>query len=676
MSDLSIPGVPGASKYNTDKIIEDLMAVERIPLDRLEERRTRYETQRSAWQDLNRNLSRLRDTSKSLFGFDNPFNDRVASSSDDEVVTATAERTAIEEVSRIIVKRTASRDRFATPSLSRDYEVPEGIYRFAVGEKETGFSFRGGSLRTFARTINERAGDILRARVVRDTADTEVFLLEGLETGAANTLRFLEDSAAFGVGSGMLKPADDTFRDLTVDRATVRSLTNPIDDEYVRFLDTGALVEPLAALRVPLAPSVEVKEGLVMEITYSMTKIPYEYTPPTPPPGPSTPEAPGIEFQGIVIRNESSRVVAPDWQPPKPPERRDDLTVFSVVTDGGEIELPAVADTEGSQTISVPLGDYGRFVSGLNLRNDNTHRTFTLEHVKIFDPTSRGEFLPTNAIEAAGDAVVLIDGIEVLRSSNEIDDLIPGVTLTLHSASDEPVEISIAPDRDAVKEAIIAFVGQYNQLLSEINILTTSSENVIDEIGYLSDDERANARERLGLFQGDITLMQLKSRAQTIMMNSYPTRDGRRLALLDQIGVSTNPARTGAGAVDRARLRGYLDIDEAKLDAALAGSMDAVRELFGQDTDGDMIVDSGVAFAFDRYAKPYVETGGFIATRLSTLSNQISTATEDIEDFEARLARIEQEYRKEYGAMEGALNALERSSQQLDNFNRSGGNGR
>ena len=36
MSDITIPGV--TSKFNSEKIIEGLLKVERIPLDRLEER--------------------------------------------------------------------------------------------------------------------------------------------------------------------------------------------------------------------------------------------------------------------------------------------------------------------------------------------------------------------------------------------------------------------------------------------------------------------------------------------------------------------------------------------------------------------------------------------------------------------------------------------------------------
>ena len=60
-----------------------------------------------------------------------------------------------------------------------------------------------------------------------------------------------------------------------------------LGEEVVEFGDDGALMKPRSAMSIPVTPGVEVKENLVAEITYSMTKIPYEYTPPTPPLGPA-----------------------------------------------------------------------------------------------------------------------------------------------------------------------------------------------------------------------------------------------------------------------------------------------------------------------------------------------------------------------------------------------------
>ena len=674
MSDISIPGVPGSSRLNTEQIIEDLMRVERVPLDRMESERSGFETRRGAWQEINRDLVRLRDTSQSLYSFENPFNERIANSSDETVLTASAERTAVEETSSIEVIEIAGRDRFGSNSIESDYEVSSGSYRFAVGEDEVGITFRGGSLESFARAINERAGDMLRARVIKNTSDTQVFVIESLTPGSSNMLRFLEDSAAFGIETGIVRPTDDTFRSITADRQSVRSLTNPISDDYVTFGEDGAIVAPQSAMSIPITPSLQTKENLVMEISYSVTRIPYEYTPPVPPPGPSSPSPDSVVFDGITIRNAASRVISPEWNPPEPPQQIDDLEVFALNTGSRSISLPSIEESDGSYTMQIALEEYADFVSRLDVDNKNTHSIVTISGLKIYDPTSRGEYLPLNPIETASNAVVLIDGIEVVRETNRIDDLLPGVTIDLRRPSGEPIELKVEADREAVKESLIEFVGFYNQLVTDLNIMTSRTDEVVNEITYFTDQERTDALEKLGILQGDITIMQLKSRVQTIMMNAYTTRDGRELALLDQIGISTNPARSG-GSVDRTRLRGYLDIDEARLDAVLGASMESVKELFGRDTDGDLLVDSGVAFTLNTYVKPYVDTGGFISTRLSTISNQLSDKIDQIENFEERLARKEQEYRREYGAMEAALNTLEQSSDQLRNFSNGQNNG-
>jgi len=71
MSDISIPGVNG--KYNTEKLIEALMEVEKQPLERVEAQQETNKSQRSVWQDINRRLSQFSDEAKNLYGFQNPF---------------------------------------------------------------------------------------------------------------------------------------------------------------------------------------------------------------------------------------------------------------------------------------------------------------------------------------------------------------------------------------------------------------------------------------------------------------------------------------------------------------------------------------------------------------------------------------------------------------------------
>ena len=48
-------------------------------------------------------MSSLRESARSLFSFQNPFNERTASSSDETVLTGTATREAIEETKSFVI---------------------------------------------------------------------------------------------------------------------------------------------------------------------------------------------------------------------------------------------------------------------------------------------------------------------------------------------------------------------------------------------------------------------------------------------------------------------------------------------------------------------------------------------------------------------------------------------
>ena len=155
-------------------------------------------------------------------------------------------------------------------------------------------------------------------------------------------------------------------------------------------------------------------------------------------------------------------------------------------------------------------------------------------------------------------------------------------------------------------------------------------ESVLAEIEYFTADEKKAYAERLGLFQGDTTLSQLRTSMQRTMMDAYPTGGG--MDQLAAFGITTDSRR--GGSYDAARLRGYLEIDEAALDKALQTSFGRVKDLFGFDTDGDLLMDSGAAFRLDAMMKAYVETGGIVTTRTGTLDSQITRQQKEIETLE------------------------------------------
>ena len=134
-----------------------------------------------------------------------------------------------------------------------------------------------------------------------------------------------------------------------------------------------------------------------------------------------------------------------------------------------------------------------------------------------------------------------------------------------------------------------------------------------------------------------------------------------------QIGISTNVSGF-TGGMDASRMRGYLEIDEARLDSSIRNNLQAVRDLFGFDSDGDFAVDSGVAYQVERNLGPYVQSGGVFAMRRQGIDGRVERTEADIETYNRRLDRYEQRLRVEFGRMEGAMQMLEDNQQALDNL--------
>ena len=647
------------------------MEAERAPIRRLENRVDSMETERAVWRDFSRRVGELRDAARTLFGFESPFANRSAESSQPGSLTATAGRGAEELTSQVEILEVASRDRFISDNLSREFSVPEGNYEFTVGEESVTVRFRGGSLTDFSERVNNTAGDLLQSRVVNNTATTQVFVLESTKTGAENTLTFSGPSKEFALDAGLIEEQQTGAQTPSLTRANVQELRpSPLEGREFRFTEEGVTLPPQSEAEIGLEQQISDTRGLVLELDAGFRRLPEEEAA-EPPPGPSIPDTGGVTLGEVTVEGAPSAAPLPEPEEPEQLEPVRTNQVLQIVAGDRTIDLPEIPTGGGS--VRIPLEEISNRVDAIRVVNGNSERELSVSNLRIYDPTARGDAVPKQPIETASDAVVRVDGVRAVRSSNEIDDLIPGVTLNLSSESDGPVTLEVAPDREGAKEAIIQFVGLYNQVVRDINIFTRSNEEIVDEIEYFSDEERDEAMDRLGILQGDSLLNQMQSRLQNIMMNPHPTEANEQIRLLAQIGISTNAGALGSRGVNATRLRGYLEINEETLDNALENDFQAARELFGYDSDGDLVADSGAAVQVDQYLQPYVRTGGIVTNRTQTLAGQIDRTEDRIDRISDRLEDYEQELRTDFAQMEGAMQQLQENQQALQRLQQNGG---
>ena len=645
MSDISIPGFSNPnSGLDTERVINDLVELERIPLTRVENRITENETLREVWQSVGRRVNRLATHSAELYGFQNPFRNRTGASTDEGAVRISAVRNAENTEHTVTVNALASRDRFSSTPLPDDYRVPAGTYTFGVGEDEVDFSFSGGSLSAFTKAVNDNGRNVLTAQAVNYSRDRQVITLSAETTGTDNRLQFLNDA-----------------RDFAIDAEIVR----PINQNVVE-IDNRYTATPGETLRIDINPPYPLTEGGAIQFEAYSQRLSDEQRQEF-----SIDSIGSVTVEGVTVKNLPSEAPLKSAALPAAPVNNRSEFVSLVFADGSERTLEPFADGQDFTTIRLPFEKSDEVVVGLRVENANTHRVFQIQNITLSN-IDEGTLEPINPIEIAGDAEIEFDGIPVVRTTNTIDDLIPGGTIELRGITRQPVGVEITPDYDQIKASVINFVGSYNQLLRDINILERNDSQIIDEVEFFTDEEREAARENLGLLSGDSAIGQLRNRLIFITQNSYETSAGREINLLVQLGIGSNVVdNAGGGGVDFRRLRGYLQMDEEQFDQKLRENTLAVQELFGNDTDGDLVVDSGIAFETRNYVNVYDRSGGIIDSRITGIDQRIERDSTQVTTYTERLDDYEQRLRVDFGRMQSAIDSLDDTTRTLDQLNNS-----
>jgi flagellar hook-associated protein 2 len=154
-------------------------------------------------------------------------------------------------------------------------------------------------------------------------------------------------------------------------------------------------------------------------------------------------------------------------------------------------------------------------------------------------------------VVAGTDAKVLINNVEVTRDSNEIDDILTGMSISLRKADAEN-EITVTVDRDhgAIYDKINGFVELYNTYIEHIN-----------ENSQFDSETKIS-----GPLNGDLTTRTSVYRTQNILQSTV----GNNNVTYNQIGLIGIELTA----------KGILEINSSKLNEAMNTDIDAVIELF------------------------------------------------------------------------------------------------
>lgn len=692
MADISIPGV--SDKYKTNDYIEALMQKERIPLNHEQESLDRYKEQQSAWRDVNTRMSSLRTSTKNLYSFENPFNNKIATSSEENAITATADRDASYESFKVDVIKEAKADRFLSGELDKNSTVPKGKYTFQVADKTITFNWKGGKLSDFINSLNRRGNNTLKLSLVGVNNSKSSLLIESLKTGYDSRLVFKDDALTYALDN---KIVEKSKKDTTQIGSSLSEFENPPEEQNLPEVEQNGMpamtteqvskdeetqkiiVPPRSGYAIKIGEEFKAIDSEKLEFTFSEQEV-QDITEELNIMRSTRPElgdAGNVTYESITVENEQSETNLPPapQDPLVPIFGEADFYVHN--SDGSESKIDtsqfATDQTTGETLVSINLREYPDMES-LVVRNRNTGTQITVSPVSLYDEKKNLGYTAVNPISEAGDAVIKYEGITITRPTNKIDDVVPHVTLNVKQPTEKTATIEINPDKDSAKNALIEFVGKYNQVMAEINILSDNKPEIISELDYLTDDEKEAEEKKLGMFQGDFSLQNGKSQMRTIVTSNYRWSENATVTMLNQIGISSRASGNNGGSYNASQMRGYLEIDEKKLDSSLENDLDQIKNLFGYDSDGDLVIDSGIGYALDRQLTAWVQTGGIIATKNRNLDTQIQSSETKIKRLETQLAAKEANLKDKYGKMEGTLNSLNSQSNTISNFANSGRN--
>lgn len=682
---LNIPGV--SDKYKTNDLVKSLMEVERIPLKREEVNLETYNKQQSAWRDINQKMSSLRESVKSLYSFENPFSNKLASSSDEFAVSVDAGREADFGSFKIDVLQPAQADRFLSDEIGSDYNVPQGKYTFKVGEKTIEYNWKGGKLTDFVDSVNKRGNNTIKASLIGVSPDKKSLLLESLKTGEENALVLENKAFDLALKIGMISETKPETTNFTINQESMKITKTkdaieqeglePISKSRVSTTSRQITIGARGGFETDLPESITSKKNQKIEFTFTEEKI-KDITEGT---GSvkevfQVPSAGGIEYEGITVYNNLSETTLPPGEEKKLEglksiETSNENIFFIKDIDGNETALTHQYFSSDGKTkstkVSFKLDDFPN-AKTLVVRNSNTGKEITMTMPVATDTRTSLGYKPNHAASQACDAKIRYEGITLSRPSNDIDDVVPHITLHVHEKTEKTATVKIEPDTESAKDAIITFVGKYNQTIAEINILTTNKPEVISELDYLSKDEQEEAKEKLGMFQSENSLRTGKTNLMQIVSGNYKFLDSAQITMLSQIGVSTNASGGTRGGYNPSQMRGYLEVDEKKLDQSLASNLNDIKNIFGYDSDGDLIIDDGIGLKLDKQLSAWVQSGGIINTKNQAIDSKIKATNTKITKLQTQLDRKEAELKMKYANMQGTLGGLESQQNSIQNF--------
>jgi flagellar hook-associated protein 2 len=233
------------------------------------------------------------------------------------------------------------------------------------------------------------------------------------------------------------------------------------------------------------------------------------------------------------------------------------------------------------------------------------------------------------SLQTATDASFKVNGLTVTRSSNTVNDVIDGVTLDLFASTTGAARLDLNRDTAGIKDNIKGLVTAYNDFEETLKILGDRSSEVEDFGGALA---------------GESMLQSVRNQVRTLITNTSNTP-----------GTNIRAARDVGLSLDRF---GKLNLDEAKLDAALQNNFTQVSTMFTAGTSNKSIYSpepAGLAGEAINSIEKMLLSTGLIDTQTKSAAAQILKHKEELKILDERMEKLMTRYMSQFSVMESIV---------------------
>lgn len=290
---------------------------------------------------------------------------------------------------------------------------------------------------------------------------------------------------------------------------------------------------------------------------------------------------------------------------------------------GAGVLASVVTDSTGSRLVirSATTGEANGFrITAADADGNNADASGL--SALAYDPSS-GVTASMTQNAAAADAKLTLNGIDIVSSTNVIENAVDGLSITILKKGD--LTVTVGQDKDSVKKSITDFVTAYNSLMTMLR----------DNTKY--DDSTKTA----GTLQGDSTAVNLQAQLRNV--TSSGSTLGGAYARLADLGLNIGTA-------------GTITVDDSKLTSAL-GHIGDLKQLF-MGVDSTNAANNGIATRWRALADQVTGMDGAITTRTTGLKSRVTSNDKRVDELNDRAANYEKRVRAQYTALDTQMAKL------------------